>query len=688
MDAQPMNVAFSSVDELTSEQASKVQYWATLPKDKIGGPLEDKVTDYDLYTRTYGQLWLWRRSYFMYYKNWFRGGKMLRAGDMGQYKTLSVNHYHSIVQGILTLITHDEPAFTPQAINSDYKSQAQTMAAKSVLDYGARYGDLSRKATSATEKSLLFGEGFVFLDLDMNKGNIVNVDPTTQRPYYDGEITVDVFSPADAIRDFSVNSSVNCDWFIFRKFVNKWDLVKVYPEHEDAIKGESIANDVQMRRFGHAMSEEDDDTICLYTFVHKKTPALPNGRTVKFLSSKTVLADGPLPFDWQVYRIAPADQEETTFGYSPAFDLLAIQEAIDKLISVVITNQLTFGVQNIVAPIGSKLSPQQLMDGLNLILTDMRQGVPKVLELVKTPAEIFEFIKFLIQQMEVISGLNSVSRGVAPESLESGTALAFLQSQSIQANSNLQKSYNRLLENVGTGYLKILKNRPDDPKIMAITGQANRTYLQEVKKKDFADIDRVFVESGNPLTKTTAGRIEVANSLLQYNLLKTPEEFMSVVETGQLNSLMESSMAELLHIRAENEALREGRPLKAIAVQNHPLYIKEHMVVINQMALDNPNDPRLTNAINHLMEHIMLWQSVSPNILAGLGIQPPPIPINPAPIMPPNAAPAASDPKAGAANVNAKAEPATPKAPEGPRPPKNADPRSREAMAQAQNLRQ
>lgn len=677
--AQPMSILGVS-DDLTDEVRPDEQYWATLPVEKLGDKLMARVVDFDLYTRTYGQLWLWRRSYYTYYKNYFRGGRMLRAGDIGQYKTLSVNHYHSIVQGLLTLITSQEPTLEPQAINSDYESQAQCKSAKNILDYYTKYGHFSQKLKEAAERALLYGEGFVFLDMDPNAGAMVAVDPETGRPIYDGEVVTTVFSPADVIRDYARQSSESPDWYILREYPNKWDEIAKYPDLADQIRGLGIDQDIQLRRFGHALTENEDDVVCRYTFVHRKTIAVPQGRIVRFLSKDVILVDSPLPFDdFPVYRIAPANQEETTFGYSIAFDLLAIQEAIDKLISIIITNQLTFGVQNIVAPIGTKLSPQQLLDGLNLILTDMRQGVPQVLELVKTPAEIFQFIQFLVEQMQLISGLNAVSRGVAPENLKSGTALAFVQSQALQANSGIQKSYTRLIEDVGTGYLSIVKSFPQSKRIQAIAGQANRTHLAAYQSDSIKDVSRVTTQSGNPLTKTTAGRIEVAQNLLQYELLKTPEEFMSIVETGQLESLTEGSMSELLHIREEGEALRNGEPVKALFLDNHPLHIKEHMAVINSVGIRNSNDPAVQLTVQHIQEHVQLWMATgvtNPQLLAALGIQPPPMPMAPPPA--PTAGPIQ--------NVMNQENPTERKADEvkGPRPPKNASPEAVEGMRQAQ----
>jgi hypothetical protein len=695
--AEPMNILGVTDPTADEPAADDTTYWATWPTQELTEKLADLVTAYDLYTKTFGQLWLWRRSYQQYYKNYFRGGRMAKTGDAGQYKLLSINHYRSIVQGLLTLITAQDVAFEPQATNSDYKSQKQCIAAKSVLDYEARYNRLDEKLKNTAEKALAFGEGRIFLDWDQNAGAAIAVG-NDGRPVFEGDIKVKTFSPADTIRDFARSNATDDDWLILREVCNKWDLCAIYPEKAEDIRGATIDNDVQIRRFGHSLTEATDDLVCQYTFVHRKTPAVPNGRIVRFITREIPLIDAALPVnDFPVYRCAAADQEETPFGYSPAFDLLPIQEAIDKLVAIIVTNQLTFGVQNIVAPLGTKLSPQQLMDGLNLILTDMRNGVPTVLEMCKTPAEIFQFVEFLVQQMELISGLNSVSRGVAPENLKSGTALAFVQAQALQANSGLQKSYTKLIEDVGTGYLNFLNKYANNRKMRGIVGRAGATYIAEFQSGDTDGVQRVVVDEGNPLTKTTAGRIEVAQNLLQSGFFKTPEEFLSVVETGQLNSLTENPMAELLHIRQENEALRQGMPCKVFWGDNHPLHIKEHMTVINDVDLRFSNDPAVGAASQHIMEHIEAWQTTPPNILAGLGIQPPPMmmpggpppqPVQPSPTGPQQApgAPAGAAAVSSAKNPEppAQAKAASVRPAKMPAPPAGATPEQKATMQKAE----
>ena len=161
-----------------------------------------------------------------------------------------------------------------------------------------------------------------------------------------------------------------------------------------------------------ALGLDETDNIFVYTLLHEPTPAMPNGRFTTCLDNGTVMLDGPLPYkETHVDRLAPDEEEGTIFGYTVGFDLLPVQEAIDIVYSTIITNQATFGVQNILAPKGHDLSTSQLAGGLTLMEYDPAIGKPETIQLLQTPPEMFNFAGQLEHLAETLSTVNSVARG-------------------------------------------------------------------------------------------------------------------------------------------------------------------------------------------------------------------------------------------------------------------------------------
>jgi len=300
---------------------------------------------------------------------------------------------------------------------------------------------------------------------------------------------------------------------------------------------------------------------------------------------------------------------------------MPLQEAINSLYSTVLSNQNAFGVQSIISPKGSDITAQSLAGGLNFIEYEPGAGKPEPLQLTQTPAEVFRFMERLIQDMETLSGINSVARGNPEASLKSGAALALVQAQAVQFASGLQQSFIRLIEDIGSAIIKLLQDFATVPRVAAIVGKSNKAYLRSFKAEDLKDINRVRVTVANPLSKTTAGRLEMANNLLQMGIIKTAEHYLTIVNTGSLDVATEGEQSELLLIKKENEAMMEGKRVPVTAIDEHILHIKEHRAVLADP--DLRTDQELVSVVlDHIQEHINALKTVDPGLLQIIGQQP------------------------------------------------------------------
>jgi hypothetical protein len=266
---------------------------------------------------------------------------------------------------------------------------------------------------------------------------------------------------------------------------------------------------------------------------------------------------------------------------------------------------------------------EQISDGLNFIQGNPGFQPPKALNLTSTPAEIFNFLKMLESSMETISGVNSVARGNPEAQLTSGNALALIQSQALQFISGLQQSYIQLIEDVGTNVVELLKTFAKTPRVAAIAGKSNVTYMKEFTSDDLSSITRVIVDAGNALAQTTAGRVEMASQMMQMSIITTPEQYISVINTGKLETMTEGQNKELLLVRAERERLVDGTtPVVAVLTDSHSLHIREHKAVLADP--DLRMDAQLVQrTLAHIQEHIDILSDPNvANILTLLGETP------------------------------------------------------------------
>jgi len=162
--------------------------------------------------------------------------------------------------------------------------------------------------------------------------------------------------------------------------------------------------------------------------------------------------------------------------------------------------------------------------------------------LTQTPAEVFKFLDMLIQAAETISGVNSVARGNPEASLKSGTALALVQSQALQFVSGLQQNYVKLIEEVGTAVIQILKDYANTPKFITLVGKNNRPLTKEFTGEKISSINRVVVDMGNPLAKTIAGRVQMAEQMMQMKSSKTLNNMNKLLILVELKLCMKGKL--------------------------------------------------------------------------------------------------------------------------------------------------
>lgn len=562
----------------------------------------------------------WASYHGAYYQDSGESHQVSFGGEQGELTQIGVNHYRNIAQHMLNMITSTRPAMQARSINTDQKSTVQTALANGLLDYYMRDHRLEEYIKVAAEYGIVLGSGYIKVEWNSLKGEIYDFNEELGIEIREGDIEFTNLSPFDVLFD-TTREDRKHDWVITRGFKNRFDIAAKYPELRDKILALPTKSELY-KYTGFSFTYDETDLIPVYEFYHKRTESMPDGRYLLYLDVGVTLLDSPMPYrNLPVYCIAPAYYLGTPYAYTPMFDLLGLQDSVNSLYSTILSNQTAFGVQNIVIPKSADISISQISGGLNIIEANDKDGQIRPLNLTNTPKEIFDFMQILEKAMETVSGVNAVSRGNPDPNLRSGNALALVQAQTLQFLSGLQQSYVSLVEDLGTGIINILKDHANVPRIATIVGKNKRTYLKEFTGDQLDTVNRVVVDIGNPLAKTTAGRVEMAEQLLQMGLLDNAKQYISVIETGNLDNMTEDTFAQLNLVRGENERLVENDPVVAVFTDDHLLHIKEHSNVLADpdLRLDGALVDRVTS---HIQEHINLLRSTDPDLLRILGQEP------------------------------------------------------------------
>ena len=603
--------------------------FATLDSLDCVKEAKDKINKFYTYIVSTKLNWILWRCFNYYYTAGVTTASVNRTGDHSEYSKIMISDFRNLLQHQLLLATNNRPAWDCKAVNNDYRSKTQCILGNALLDYYLKEDGIEDLLVAAVEKSLYSGEGFVEVAWNIDKGE--EISDGQGNSVRTGNIDLNSYSSLEVIRDVLCEKFEKNNWLILRKQVNRYDLAAAYPDYYDKIVNlpsvfESMQQwDIPPYKNRGQLNITDSDQVILWTLYCKKTNSNPDGRFVEFTDDDSfVLTDVPLPYEEiPVHRVASSNWNGSCFGYSIAFDLAPIQEAENTLFSTALTNNKAFGVQMISVESGTNISASELSDGLAVIERPQGTQPPQGVNLTASSPELYNFLNQLQQKQEVISGVNSVVRGDPTGALRgnSGAALALVQSQSVQFMNGLVASYNQLLENVGNSMIRRLQKFCQLPILAEIVGKNNKTLIQEFTGEDINLINRVQVQAANPITKTLAGKINLADTLLQSGIIKTSDDYLMVLQTGNLQPMIHGETSELLLIADENEKISAGEIPNAIYSDNHVLHIKEHNTVGS--STEARENPEIIQAmLSHCQQHIDLLRNTDPELLQILGQQP------------------------------------------------------------------
>lgn len=610
---------------------NETKYFANLEGEELLFELNKRIQEYNRFLESSGRLRRMRLQYMNYYGSdgVHLSQEVTQGGDQGELNLLKVNTLRNLLQHLLVLVTSSRPTLDCKAINTDARSEEQTILATSLLEYYLRQKQIETAFHDATEVALVVEEGYIAFQWDYNLGENVAVDPQTQMPIKDGDIKATVLTPdRHVINPYRMEADHK--WRILRLEGHRWDLIAQYPELKERILGLPQMDRNQLFSLV-GTNEMNDEVVELNIFYHEKTPAVPNGRCVMF-SNDLEFFSVPLQYEKvPVVRITPTNQFNTPFGYSVSTDLLSLQQLRDAMNSILATNNIRFGTQNIVGPKGADINVQQLGRGMTFFELDPKYiDYLKPLQLTKSAPEAYEYDNKIASEMEKMTSIPSFTRGGEVPDL-SGSAMALIQSNAIQFNSGLQEAYHRMLERGGEVMLDMLKRYVKTPKMASIVGANNRYMIKSFIGDDLNLVNRVICESGNPLSRTLSGRVSMAQDLLTNGLIKRPQDYFTLLVTGKFEPLFDNEVRAQIQVQSENEALMNGQPVQAMISDDPRYHVPEHLSL-----LDTPEarqDPQLVaRVLAHVQQHIQVEANADPLILMLLGrqpIMPPPPPMPP-----------------------------------------------------------
>lgn len=540
------------------------------------------------------------------------------AGESGEFLSMRMNQYRGLVKHQIALVTANRVVWDAMARTTDSESSSQKVLAQQLLDYECDTKGKGLAAKTQYEIAKVCAAGFLALGWNEHFGRAGS-----------GEVWALPLTPWEVAHE-RVRVYSDCNWWIFRNYESRWDwmakLAKTNPEAARRLR--QIKTSVSV---GNAFLFEDplitgtnQDRIEVLYLYARPTRACPEGRLAIVADADLVLLDGPNPYgdECPILRLCPAEFVGTSVPYADSWVLLAPDEAFNACLSMVLTRVDTFGVPNVAVPAGSEYK-QSDFSGNNLIEVPPGAQNPEVLDMLSIAPEINNTLEMLNKGMENLSGINSVTRGNPTENITSGSMAALVQSMAIQYNSADEAAWVHNLERMATLIIRIYQRMCTEAQLINICGQDQSWTARQFTGENLDRIDRMSIKLGNAFQKTLGGKEMIADKLLERNLIRSPQEYIEALATGNVTPLFSDASNQLIIIKSENERILRGEPAKVSITDDDQLHMREHACQLDTAARDKPELAQ--GFLEHVIAHLQSWQKKTleaPDLLEALGQRP------------------------------------------------------------------
>lgn len=572
---------------------------------------------------------VWAKNAAAYYSCILNGAEfdttLTFEGEQGELVKMEIPEARSLARQFIALATKQKLAFQSVAQRSGSDVVQDTRLGNALAAQVTEDQCLDQKGERLAELAYVLGIAFLQTTWRTDKGRPHAVTETGD-VMYDGDLDISVRGPGSVFWDYTIEEWADNDWAGVEVAKNRWSLIAQFPDLKDEILSLPPVTEGTIGDADSAAVLNQDMVYC-YEVYHRPTPAMPQGRMVMYSNEETVYFDGPNKYG--TIPIEPMKPESIMgmgFGYPILSNLLPAQEMSDHSFSAWATNESAHAVKNVTVPRGAAISVEEIQ-GMNWISFTPTNatggGRPEVLDLNKTSSETMKLGEVMQARMVGLSNLNSALRGQPPAGVTSGAAIATLTTNALEFMTSFQKAYAQCMERSMMHGMNAYQKFCELPHLVNFVGKNLQSYAKTFKGKDLQAIRGFKLGLANPAMMTVAGRSDIAEKAMKAGMVKNLQEYVSILEGAPVSDLYKNELSENDLICSENNDLLDGKPVRAMSGDKHPLHAMEHHAIMNDPELrrraaagDKEAEAILKNATDHILEHVQLAKGTDPVFLA------------------------------------------------------------------------
>lgn len=516
--------------------------------------------------------------------------------QQGSANKVTLNIVKNVIDTVHSKITKHQPDLSVMAALHDASAEAASDYATKFLRERFRTLKLNQAQVEGYLDACIYGTGplLVWFNRHLRVGG-----------KQIGEIEVKRLLPYSVFVDTEMLGNQEPNWVIILEFLHIKELEANYPKV-------NFSAEIGKSEFPNRLNASGKQTeyIPVLRMFHKKTEYMKKGRHLLCTENATLEDEDfdydELPVKFQHYSKGPS----AFWGVGLGRVLRSIQIEINKILFHIAQNQNLFGRPKLWVPTGANIPTEMLANGPGIIEGDQR---PEYITPEPTPKEVFDTLKFYVEQAYQISGISlATATGEPPPAVRSALAMEHMAERENDRFALSLMNYEQFKVDLAKWVLTLSKKNYKKGEARVFKAVADSEHYEQI---EFDDLkldeleDHINVVTVNSLGHTKAGQLEFLMQIVQMGLIKDPAQIMDLMRIPNEDKTFDSVILDVKVARQENIRMSRGEEIEPSEFEDQTAHIKEHIVDIKSNKFSNESEEVKKLKADHLHKHFALVQA-------------------------------------------------------------------------------
>jgi len=479
---------------------------------------------------------------------------------------------------------------------------------------------LREKAAWATWKG---GTAAISVDWDPEAGH-VTVGPTdTTKEIRGGDTVEQVLTISEFVIEPGVRDGETARWWIKAEALPPEVVQSIY-ELEEAPGADMLAgtSGIQRRLVSstglatRTSSGADGDNLTLVlTYYERPNHLAPEGRISVVVDNQIVQGENPeigetmpWPFPWDdhlnIAIIRETVMETEWAGRTILSMARGVQSAFNAAWSNLLEHMKLAGNARLAVPESSIDAIDEFTDLPGEIVPFPDGSTPPFyLQPAQLPAWLIDTPVNLAMQMDDIMGVQDINRGQAPANVESGFAVSIIAEQSETPVGRLSKEIAKAFSKTASMCLQLFEAEVTSTRKTVVAEDGQPPSTTSWSGKDLLGQTAIKVPLDSVVPRNRAAQLQLAKDLQAGGLITTLDEFITVAELADGDSILEKVDPDTARARRENHAFRAGKGAFVESFDNHETHLREHNILRKSQAWEQMTSKEREALDTHMEGH-------------------------------------------------------------------------------------